>query len=56
MGIGELGRRTRLELLRRGSVLNYAHLGRARIAGQPSLRDIRRWAACSRKLSELNVA
>jgi len=43
MGIGKLGRISRIELMRRGSVLNYAHLGRARIAGQPSLRDIRRW-------------
>ena len=43
MGIGKLGRISRIELMRRGSVLNYAHLGRARIAGQPSLHDIRRW-------------
>jgi 3-dehydroquinate dehydratase-1 len=43
MGIGKLGGKSRRELMRRGSVLNYAHLGRALIAGQPSLRDIRRW-------------
>jgi 3-dehydroquinate dehydratase I len=43
MGIGKLGGISRRELMRRGSVLSYAHLGRARIAGQPSLRDIRRW-------------
>jgi 3-dehydroquinate dehydratase-1 len=43
MGIGKLGGISRLELMRSGSVLSYAHLGRARIAGQPSLRDIRRW-------------
>src|SRR3984893_12050857 len=42
MGIGKLGGVSRLELMWRGSVLNYAPLGRARIAGQPSLRDIRR--------------
>ena len=45
MGIGKLGGISRLELMRRGSVLSYAHLGRARIAGQPSLRDIRRWTS-----------
>ena len=43
MGIGRLGGISRRELMRHGSVLNYAHLGRARIAGQPSLREIRRW-------------
>src|SRR6266478_9075394 len=43
MGIGKLGGISRLELMRRGSVLSYIHLGRARIAGQPSLRDVRRW-------------
>jgi 3-dehydroquinate dehydratase I len=43
MGIGKLGSISRLELMRCGSVLGYAHLGRARIAGQPSLHDIRRW-------------
>ena len=49
MGIGKLGGISRRELLRRGSVLNYAHLGRARIAGQPSLRDIRRWTLSVRR-------
>ena len=43
MGIGRLGRAARRELVRRGSTLNYVHLGRSRIAGQPSLSDIRRW-------------
>ena len=43
MGIGKLGRKSRRELMRRGSVLNYAHLGRRHIAGQPSLSEIRRW-------------
>ncbi len=43
MGIGKLGRRMRSEFFRGGSVLNYAHLGHAPIAGQPSLAEIRRW-------------
>jgi len=43
MGIGRLGRAARRELFRRGSILNYVHLGRTGIAGQPSLREIRRW-------------
>jgi 3-dehydroquinate dehydratase len=42
MGIGKLGRKARLELMRRGSVLNYAHLGKTRIAGQLSLREMQR--------------
>jgi 3-dehydroquinate dehydratase len=41
MGIGKLGRKSRQELMRRGSILNYAHLGRASITGQPSLEDMR---------------
>jgi 3-dehydroquinate dehydratase-1 len=44
MGIGKLGRKSRRELIRRGSNLNYAHLGRATIAGQPGLSEIRGWA------------
>jgi 3-dehydroquinate dehydratase I len=40
MGIGKLGRESRRELIRRGSVLNYGHLGRGRIAGQPSIFEI----------------
>lgn len=43
MGIGTLGKTARRELFRQGSILNYAHLGRNGIAGQPSLREIRRW-------------
>jgi 3-dehydroquinate dehydratase type I len=42
MGIGKLGRKARLELMRRGSVLNYAHLGNARLAGQLSLGEMQR--------------
>jgi 3-dehydroquinate dehydratase I len=42
MGLGRLGKKSRLEFLRRGSVLNYAHLGEASLPGQPSLRELRR--------------
>jgi 3-dehydroquinate dehydratase I len=45
MGLGQLGKKSRLELLRRGSVLNYAHLGKGALAGQPSLRELQRWAS-----------
>jgi 3-dehydroquinate dehydratase I len=44
MGIGKLGAKSRRELMRNGSVLNYAHLGRAHISGQPPLSEIRCWA------------
>ena len=47
MGIGKLGRKSRRELMRHGSILNYAHIGRARLAGQPSLSEIRRWTFAS---------
>ncbi|MFZ1218705.1 MAG: type I 3-dehydroquinate dehydratase [Chthoniobacterales bacterium] len=47
MGVGRLGRTARRALLKQGSILNYVHLGRTRIGGQPSLSQIRRWmAAC----------
>jgi 3-dehydroquinate dehydratase-1 len=42
MGIGKLGRRSRIELARRGSALVYAHLGTANVPGQLSLQDVRR--------------
>jgi 3-dehydroquinate dehydratase-1 len=42
MGIGKLGRISRLELARRGCALNYAHLGKAHIAGQLSISELRR--------------
>lgn len=42
MGIGKLGRRSRLELARRGCALNYAHLGSARVEGQLSIPELRR--------------
>jgi 3-dehydroquinate dehydratase type I len=41
MGIGKLGRESRLELARRGCLLNYAHLGTARAAGQLSVAELR---------------
>jgi 3-dehydroquinate dehydratase-1 len=42
MGIGKLGRASRIALARGGSVLNYAHLGKARIAGQLDLPSLRK--------------
>lgn len=42
MGIGKLGASTRTELARRGSALNYGHLGVARVAGQTSVDELRR--------------
>jgi 3-dehydroquinate dehydratase-1 len=42
MGIGKLSRASRLELARRGCLLNYAHLGSPAAAGQLSVRDLRR--------------
>jgi 3-dehydroquinate dehydratase-1 len=42
MGIGKLGRRSRLEFARRGCPLNYAHLGRSKLAGPLSIRELRR--------------
>ena len=42
MGVGALGRESRRELIARGSVLNYAHLGTAQVDGQFSLPELRR--------------
>jgi 3-dehydroquinate dehydratase-1 len=42
MGIGKLGRNSRLEVARRGCVLNYARLGTAHVPGQLSIRELRR--------------
>ena len=42
MGIGKLGRKSRLELARLGCPLNYAHLGAPRVAGQLSIAELRR--------------
>jgi 3-dehydroquinate dehydratase-1 len=41
MGIGRLGRRSRSALARKGSALNYAHLGDAAVDGQLSLSALR---------------
>jgi 3-dehydroquinate dehydratase I len=43
MGLGRLGKKSRRELARSGSVLNYAHLGDGSLPGQPSLRELRQW-------------
>ena len=43
MGIGKFGHKSRRELIRRGSVLNYCSLSSARLPGQPTLSQIRRW-------------
>jgi 3-dehydroquinate dehydratase-1 len=45
MGIGRLGRASRLELIRRGCFLNYGHLGSQAVPGQLSLDELRRLAA-----------
>jgi 3-dehydroquinate dehydratase-1 len=42
MGIGKLGLESRYRLDQLGSALSYASLGRANIAGQPSLSQLRR--------------
>jgi 3-dehydroquinate dehydratase-1 len=42
MGIGRLGRASRLELLKRGCRLNYAHLGSLAASGQLSVPELRR--------------
>ncbi len=42
MGIGRLGRISRLEFARRGSALNYAYLGMPQAAGQLSIAQLQR--------------
>lgn len=42
MGMGKLGKQSRLGLARRGCPLNYAHLGVPQIAGQLSIPELRR--------------
>lgn len=42
MGVGRLGRISRFEFARRGSVLNYAHLGSPQAEGQLSITQLRR--------------
>ncbi len=45
MGMGRLGRASRLALAGRGCLLNYAHLGSPAAAGQLSVRELRRAVA-----------
>ena len=42
MGMGKLGRESRIELARRGSVLNYGYINRPQAAGQLSVTELRR--------------
>jgi 3-dehydroquinate dehydratase I len=49
MGIGRLGRISRLDFARRGSILNYAHLGSSQTEGQLSIAQLRRALAEKRK-------
>jgi 3-dehydroquinate dehydratase I len=42
MAVGRLGREARRELIARGSLLNYAHLGTAQVEGQLSFDETRR--------------
>ncbi len=42
MGIGKLGLESRSRLDQLGSALTYASIGRANVAGQPSLSQLRR--------------
>jgi 3-dehydroquinate dehydratase-1 len=51
MGIGKLGRASRMELARRGCLLNYAHLGSPAATGQLSIQDLRRFTDCSDPVS-----
>lgn len=45
MGMGKLGRASRLELARRGNILNYVHLGSRAVPGQLSIETWRRFTA-----------
>jgi len=51
MGIGRLGRTARLELARRGSALNYGHLGAPAAAGQLSVQELRKFAQTTSTVS-----
>jgi 3-dehydroquinate dehydratase-1 len=44
MGIGKLGRASRRQLVRRGCLLNYGHLGSPGAPGQLSVAELRRFA------------
>lgn len=43
MGIGMLGRKSRRQLMKLGSVLVYGSLGENRAVGQPRLSELQRW-------------
>jgi 3-dehydroquinate dehydratase-1 len=45
MGIGKFGRASRIELARRGNILNYVHLGSPAAAGQLSIQELRQVAS-----------
>jgi 3-dehydroquinate dehydratase-1 len=51
MGIGRLGRASRLTLVRRGCLLNYGYLGSPAAGGQLSLEELRRFAARANSVS-----
>jgi 3-dehydroquinate dehydratase-1 len=51
MGIGRLGRMARLDLARRGSALNYGHLGAPAAAGQLSVQELRKFAQTTSAVS-----
>jgi 3-dehydroquinate dehydratase I len=53
MGIGRLGRSSRLEFAAAGSALNYAHLGTPQTEGQLSITELRH--ALERKSARTNV-
>ena len=53
MGVGKLGRASRVALMQCGSVLNYAHLGGRLIEGQFSLAEARRSSAGARGAMEV---
>jgi 3-dehydroquinate dehydratase I len=48
MGIGRFGKVSRLEFAKRGSILNYAHLGTPQAEGQLSITQLRRALARDR--------
>ncbi|MGI8821005.1 MAG: type I 3-dehydroquinate dehydratase [Chthoniobacterales bacterium] len=49
MGVGKEGRASRITLAKRGSALNYVHLGTARLLGQISLQEMRRFAGIAER-------
>jgi 3-dehydroquinate dehydratase-1 len=45
MGMGKFGYESRKELAGLGSVLNYGSIGPARVTGQPSIAELKKWIA-----------